>query len=184
MHGPCNYVDRTCERSANYSARTFSCYRAKPKILSNCCLEATESLTRDEKFREFYQEILYLHVSHTSRGPPKVPLQPLSETFLRIPKQHFVFVSSPKKQTHIVCNNRPNIANLSNRGRTAKLHFVASGTDDLSSFKEMWDKSLQQENEGFEKSMKMFQENQKMQLEQKVSLLTGFKDLLKDLVKE
>ena len=31
LHGPRNYVDRTCERSANYRARTFSCYRAKPK---------------------------------------------------------------------------------------------------------------------------------------------------------
>ena len=48
----------------------------------------------------------------------------------------------------------------------------------------MWEKSLQQENERFEKSMKMFKENQKMQLEQTESLLTGFKDLLKDLVKE
>ena len=37
----------------------------------------------------------------------------------------------------------------------------ANGKDDLSSFKEMWEKSLQQENERFEKSMKMFQENQK-----------------------
>ena len=33
-------------------------------------------------------------------------------------------------------------------------------------------------------SMKMFQEKQKMQLEQTASLLTGFKYLLKDLVKE
>ena len=34
LHGPRNYVDPTWERSANYSARTFSsaCYRAKPKI--------------------------------------------------------------------------------------------------------------------------------------------------------
>ena len=33
LQGPRNYIDRTCERSANYSARTFSCscYRAKPK---------------------------------------------------------------------------------------------------------------------------------------------------------
>ena len=31
LHGPRNYVDRTCERSADYSARTFSWYRAKPK---------------------------------------------------------------------------------------------------------------------------------------------------------
>ena len=46
-------------------------------------------------------------------SPPKVPLQPLSQTFLRIPKQYFVFVSSPKKQTHTVCNNRPNIVDLS-----------------------------------------------------------------------
>ena len=36
---------------------------------------------------------------HTLRvySPPKVPLRPLSQTFLRIPKQYFVFVSSPKK---------------------------------------------------------------------------------------
>ena len=60
----------------------------------------------------------------------------------------------------------------------------ANGTDDSSSFKEMWEKSVQQENKRFEKSMKMFQENQKMQLEQTESLLTGLKDLLKDLVKE
>ena len=33
LQGPRNYIDRTWERSANYSARTFSCscYRAKPK---------------------------------------------------------------------------------------------------------------------------------------------------------
>ena len=36
-------------------------------------------------------------------------LRPLSQIFLRIPKQYFVFVSSPKKQTHTVCNNHPNI---------------------------------------------------------------------------
>ena len=46
-------------------------------------------------------------------SPPKVPLRPLSQTFLRILKQNFVFVSSPKKQTHTVCNNRPNILDLS-----------------------------------------------------------------------
>ena len=33
LQGPRNYIDRTWERSATYSARTFSCscYRAKPK---------------------------------------------------------------------------------------------------------------------------------------------------------
>ena len=60
----------------------------------------------------------------------------------------------------------------------------AVGTDDLSAFKEMWEKSLQQENERLEKSMKMLQENQKMQMEQTTSLLPGFKDLMKDLIKE
>ena len=37
LHGPRNYVDRTCERSANYSALTFSCYRAKPKCNFAVC---------------------------------------------------------------------------------------------------------------------------------------------------
>ena len=43
----------------------------------------------------------------------KFHAEALSQTFLRIPTQHFVFVSSPKKQTHTVCNNRPNIVDLS-----------------------------------------------------------------------
>ena len=30
-------VDRTCERSPNYSARTFSCYSAKPKCNFAVC---------------------------------------------------------------------------------------------------------------------------------------------------
>ena len=60
----------------------------------------------------------------------------------------------------------------------------AVGTDDWSAFKEMWGKSLQQEKERFEKSMKMLQENQKMQMEQTTSLLSGFKDLMKGLIKE
>ena len=36
----------------------------------------------------------------------------------------------------------------------------------------------------FERAMKMFQENQKVQMEQTASLLTGFKELVKDLVKD
>ena len=61
----------------------------------------------------------------------------------------------------------------------------AKGTDDWSAgFKEMWEKSLQLENERFEKSMKMFEENQKMQMEQTASLLSGFKDIMKDLMKK
>ena len=88
-----------------------------------------ESLTRDEKFREmcsmeFYQKILYPRVTHCAFiAPLKVLIRPLSQIFLRIPKQYFVFVSSPKDQTHTVCKNRPNIVNLSYRGQTTKLHF-------------------------------------------------------------
>ena len=37
LHGPHNYVDQTCEQSANYSARTFSCYCAKSKCNFAVC---------------------------------------------------------------------------------------------------------------------------------------------------
>ena len=37
LHGPRNYVDRTFEQSANYSERTFSCYRARPKCNFAVC---------------------------------------------------------------------------------------------------------------------------------------------------
>ena len=60
----------------------------------------------------------------------------------------------------------------------------ANATDDWGAFKEMWEKSLHQENERFEKSMKMFQENQKFQMEQTASLLSGFTDVMKNLMKE
>lgn len=48
----------------------------------------------------------------------------------------------------------------------------------------MWEKSLGQEDERFEKSMKMLQENQKLQMAQKASLLAEFQDKMKDLMKE
>lgn len=48
----------------------------------------------------------------------------------------------------------------------------------------MWEKSLGQEDEKFEKSMKMLQENQKLQMAQKASLLVKFQDKMKDLMKE
>ena len=49
---------------------------------------------------EFCQKILYPETCHTLLvySPPKVPLRQLSQTFLRIPKQYFVFVSSPKNK--------------------------------------------------------------------------------------
>ena len=129
LHGPRNFVNRTWELSANYGARTFPYYRAKPKIPQQLLHGSPELLTGDEKFRkmfsiEFYQKLLYLQVSHTARLQPSQSSTPtIVSNILQIPKQFFVFVSSPKKQTHTVCNNRPNIVDLSYRGRTAKLHF-------------------------------------------------------------
>ena len=48
---------------------------------------------------EFYQKYC-TYTCHTVRvySPPKVLLQPLSQIFLRIPKQYFVFVSPPKNK--------------------------------------------------------------------------------------
>ena len=40
LHGPHNYVDRTWELSANYTARTFLAIAPHQKSLSNCCMEA------------------------------------------------------------------------------------------------------------------------------------------------
>ena len=196
LHGPRNYVDRTWELSANYSARTFPCYRAKPKMRTHCCGHIVAdtkvspfararniccghkfSVRNTKLFLIFCRNILcpqqmfpslcstrnimgnnvsatmcprlpgplaivwrkpwvtdqrwkiqgdVLHgilpkntvsTSATLRvyGPPKVPLRN-SQTIFR-----FRFFS--RKQTHTVCNNRPDIVDLSYRGRTAKLHF-------------------------------------------------------------
>ena len=48
---------------------------------------------------EFYQKYC-TYTCHILRvySHPKVPLRPLSQTFLRIQKQYFVFVSSPKNK--------------------------------------------------------------------------------------
>ena len=51
MHGPRNYDDRTWKLSANYSARTFPCYRAKPKIPQQLLCGSLESLTGNGKLQ-------------------------------------------------------------------------------------------------------------------------------------
>ena len=63
------------------------------------------SLTRDEKFREMspwnFTKKYCTYMCHTLRvySPPKVSLRPLSQTFLRISKQYYVFVSSPNNKS-------------------------------------------------------------------------------------
>ena len=99
----------------------FPTIAPNPKSLSNCCMEALSHWPEMKNsggcspwnFTKNY----FSYKRHTLLvyRPPKVLLR----TVLRIPKQYFVFVSSPKNQTHTVCNNRPNILDLSYRGRTA-----------------------------------------------------------------
>ena len=119
LHGPRNYVDRTCEVWPNYSARTFPCSVSRQTKNSNCCRKALSHWPEMKNSGRCspwnFTKKYCTYTCHTLRvySPPKVPLRPLSQTFLRIPKQYFVFVSSPKKQTHTVCNNSPNIVDLS-----------------------------------------------------------------------
>ena len=67
------------------------------KSLSNCCMEA---LSRGPEMKINFIKKYCTYACHTLRvySPPQVPLRPLSQTFLRIPKQYFVFVSSPKNK--------------------------------------------------------------------------------------
>ena len=94
------------------------------KSLSNCCIEAMshwpemKNSGRCSPWNFTNKYCTYTCYTLSVYSPPKVPLRPLSQTFLRTPKQQrFRFFS--KKQTH----NRPNIVDLSYRGLTAKLHF-------------------------------------------------------------
>ena len=53
--------------------------------------------------------------------------------------------------------------------------------DESDGFKEMWERSQQQENERFEKCIEMIERTQKLQMEQTNAIVSGFKDLFKDL---
>ena len=50
------------------------------------------------------------------------------------------------------------------------------------SFMEMWERSMEQDNARFESSAEMYREAQRMQMEQTNAILAGFKDIFKDLV--
>ena len=47
---------------------------------------------------------------------------------------------------------------------------------------EMWKRSIEQDNERFERSAEMFREAQNKQMDQTNAILTGFKDIFKDLL--
>ena len=85
------------------------------KSLSNLLLYGSpKSLTRNEKFREmfsmeFYQKILYLHLSHTSQ---KFHSDHCLKHFCEFPNNISFSFLLQKTQTHTVCNNCPNIVDL------------------------------------------------------------------------
>jgi len=54
-------------------------------------------------------------------------------------------------------------------------------TDWQTTFVEMWERSMEQDNAQFERSAEMFQESQNRQMEQTNAILAGFKDIFKDL---
>ena len=81
-----------------------------------------ESLTGVENFREMFSMEFYqknTRVTHrASIALQKFHTDHCLKHLLRIAQQYFVFFSSPKKQTHTICNNRPNIVDLLYRGQT------------------------------------------------------------------
>ena len=73
---------------------------------------------------EFYQNILYLHVPDTARLQPSKSSTPtiVSNIFANS-QTTFRFRFFTQKEKPRSRNNRPNIVDLSYRGRTARLHF-------------------------------------------------------------
>ena len=56
--------------------------------------------------------------------------------------------------------------------------------DESDGFKEVWERSQQQESERFEKCIEMIERTQKLQMEQTSAIVSGFKDLFKDLLQK
>ena len=56
--------------------------------------------------------------------------------------------------------------------------------DESDGFKEVWERSQQQESERFEKSIEMIERTQKLQMEQTNAIVRGFKDFFKDLLQK
>ena len=70
---------------------------------------------------EFYQKILYLRVTHRAFiALQKFYSDHCLKYFCEFPNNISFSFLLQKKQTHTVCNNRPNIVDLSYRGQTAK----------------------------------------------------------------
>ena len=69
------------------------------------------------------------------------------------------------------------------KGKRRRRDQVPESTQDWqSSFMEMWEKSMEQDNARFERSAEMFRDAQSRQMEQTNAILAGFKDIFKDLV--
>ena len=56
--------------------------------------------------------------------------------------------------------------------------------DESDGFKEVWERSQQQESERFEKCIEMIERTQKLRMEQTSAIVSGFKDLFKDLLQK
>ena len=56
--------------------------------------------------------------------------------------------------------------------------------DESDGFKEVWERSQQQESERFEKSIEMIERTQKLQMEQTNAIVSGFKDFFKDILQK
>ena len=72
--------------------------------------------------------------------------------------------------------------NSGRKGKRRRRDVPESTTQDWqSSFVEMWEKSMEQDNARSERSAEMFREAQSRQMEQTNAILAGFKDIFKDL---
>ena len=95
-------ANRRCTGHATMHA-PFPTIAPNQESLSNCCMEALSHSSKMKNSGRYspwnFTKNYCTYKCHTLRvyRPPKVLLRPLCQTFLRIPKQFFVFVSSPKK---------------------------------------------------------------------------------------
>ena len=68
-----------------------------------------------------------------------------------------------------------------NQNRLRKERRESTTPDWQSSFIEMFEKSMEQDNARFERSAEMFRDAQSRQMEQTNAILAGLKDIFKDL---
>ena len=102
-----NLPNMSTERANNRPITVHALFLAiapNQKSLSQCCMETLShwpEMKNSGRCSPWNFTIKYCaytcHTLHVYSGP-KVPLRPLYQTFLRSPKQYFVFVSSPKNK--------------------------------------------------------------------------------------